>query len=137
MRLEGVARGGYVLSDPPAGRPEVILIATGSEVALAIEAQQALAERDVATRVVSLVSWELFGAQEAAYREAVLPAAVPARLAIEAGVSFGWERWVGDRGAILGIDRFGASAPQADLRAAYGLTVDAVVAEVDRLLGRA
>ena len=132
VRAEGVARGGYVLAD--AGEPRLILIATGSEVALALAAQQRLAEEGVAARVVSLPSWERFEAQPQEYRDAVLPPQVTARLAIEAGVSLGWERYVGPQGAVLGQDRFGASAPYQVLAEKFGFTVEEVVARGKRLV---
>jgi transketolase len=131
----GVERGGYVLADSPGapGEERLVLIASGSEVHLAVEAQARLRDGGLAARVVSLPSWELFAAQDEAYRESVLPRRLARRLAIEAASPFGWERWVGDRGAVLGVDRFGASAPYKDLAKAYGFTVDNVV-ERARLL---
>ncbi len=129
----GVARGGYVLSDC-AGAPQVILIATGSEVALALAAQERLAADGVRARVVSLPSWELFDAQDPEYRESVLPSAVTARVSIEAGVTQGWERYVGCKGRALGLSRFGASAPYETLYREFGLTVEAVVAAAKDLL---
>jgi transketolase len=111
-------------------------MATGSELALAIGAQ-ALLERDgIAARVVSLPSWELFAKQEASYRDQVLPARVKARLAIEAASSFGWERWVGDAGDVLGHSDFGASAPYQDLAKHFGFTAENAAARVRALLGR-
>jgi transketolase len=133
----GVARGGYVLAEAAVGDAVLILLASGSEVSLALEARQRLEEENIPTRVVSLPSWELFEAQNAAYRESVLPSAVRKRLAIEAGVPLGWERYVGDEGEILGIDRFGASAPYRDLEEPYGFTVDQVVRRASALLGGA
>jgi transketolase len=136
----GVPRGGYVAREPggsPAGGgPDAILIATGSELALALEAQTLLEASGVAVRVVSLPSWELFARQPASYREAVLPARVPRRLAIEAASTFGWERWVGDHGAVLGQTDYGASAPYQDLAKHFGFTPENVVAKVRELLGR-
>src|SRR3954453_5245335 len=106
---EGVRRGGYVLRDAAGGgAPDVILIGTGSELQLAFGAAEALERDGVAARVVSLPCWERFEAQDAAYRDSVLPRDVRARVSVEAGVSFGWERWVGDEGAIVGLDHFGA-----------------------------
>jgi transketolase len=131
---EGVAHGGYVLADPPTGEPRAILIASGSEVALCVAAQEQLAAAGIAVRVVSLPSWELFEAQSAAYRQAVLPSSIPHRLAVEAGVPLGWERYTGSDGDILGIDGFGGSAPYKDLADKYGFTVDNVVQRVLRLL---
>jgi transketolase len=130
---EGLPRGGYVLLDPAEGEPEVILIATGSEVHLAIEAAKRLADR-VRARVVSLPSWELFDRQPLTYRDSVLPPAVRKRLAIEAAAPFGWHKYVGTEGEIHGIERFGASAPAKDLQREFGFTVDAVVARVEGLL---
>ena len=123
---QGVARGGYVLSD--AEKPQLILIATGSEVAVALGAQALLAGEGVAARVVSLPSWELFDAQPLAYRDAVLPPEITARVAVEAGVPFGWERYVGSQGAIVALDRFGASAPYKVLAEKFGFTAGAVAA---------
>jgi len=133
---EGVARGAYVLSDSD-GSPEAILIATGSEVAVALEAQAKLAAEGIKARVVSMPCWELFEEQAAEYRDSVLPAGVTARVAIEAGCSLGWHKWVGDAGDIIAIDRFGASAPGAKLMAEFGFTADNAVAKVKALLGRA
>lgn len=129
----GVARGGYVLSDCE-GTPQVILIATGSEVSLALAAQERLAAEGIRTRVVSLPSWELFDAQDAEYRDSVLPPAVTARISIEAGVTQGWERYVGCAGRALGLSRFGASAPYETLYREFGLTVEAVAAAARDLL---
>lgn len=133
---EGVGRGGYVIADwTQAGSQErVILIGSGSEVQLALAARARLAEKNVAARVVSLPSWELFDAQPAAYREAVLPPDVAARVAVEAGVPLGWERYTGCRGAIVGIDRFGASAPYQTVYEKLGVTAEAVVAAALRLV---
>lgn len=123
----GVRRGAYVLADlGPAGRPQIILLASGSEVSLIVPAGQRLAGRGVAVRLVSFPSWELFAAQDASYQEAVLPSDVTARLAVEAGVTMGWHRWVGSAGRVLGIDRYGASAPAATVFEKLGLTVDNV-----------
>jgi transketolase len=132
---DGLRRGGYVLADAAAS-PELILIASGSEVQIALEAAAMLNADQVATRVVSLPSWELFEQQGAAYRESVLPAAVKARVAVEAGSTFGWERYVGDAGATVGIDHFGASAPAEILYEQFGLTAAAVVAKARTVLGR-
>jgi transketolase len=132
----GLLRGGYVLRDVASGFPEVILIGSGSEVHIALEAADTLSKQGVRPRVVALPSWELFGEQDAAYREAVLPARVRARVAIEAGSSLGWERYVGDAGVVMGIDRFGASAPASVLYEKFGLTVDNVVRSALRLLER-
>ena len=123
----GVARGGYILADADAGAPELLLLATGSEVALALEARTLLLERGLHARVVSLPSWEIFDEQPKAYRDDVIPPAISARIAIEAGVAFGWRAYVGDRGVIVGLDHFGASAPAAVLFEQFGFTAEAVV----------
>jgi transketolase len=123
----GLRRGGYVLADAPEGRPDVILIGTGSEVSLCLAAAEALAGQNVAARVVSLPSWELFDRQDDAYRESVLPKAVKARVCVEAASTCGWERYAGSDGAILGMRSFGASAPLRDVMEAFGFTVGHVV----------
>ncbi len=133
---ENLERGAYVLRDAPEGRPDIILIGTGSEVHLALAAQEGLAERGIRARVVSMPSWELFDAQPPEYRARVLPPDVPARLAIEAAVPMGWERYVGPQGAVMGLDRFGASAPYKVLMEKFGFTPEAVVERALRLLGR-
>ncbi len=131
---EALMWGGYVLAD--ASDPELIVIGTGSEVEIALAAARELSDAGVATRVVSLPSWELFEQQDAAYRESVLPAAVRARVAVEAGSTFGWERYVGEAGAVVGIDHFGASAPAGVLYKEFGITTAAVVAKALAVLGR-
>ncbi|MFQ5889058.1 MAG: transketolase [Gemmatimonadota bacterium] len=131
---EELARGAYVLSREASGGPDLILLASGSEVSLALEAQAALAAAGTRARVVSMPCWELFREQPRSYRDAVLPPDVTARLAIEAGASFGWCEWVGDRGDVLGIDRYGASAPAGDNFRGFGFTVENVVARAERLL---
>jgi transketolase len=123
-----VGRGAYVLLDCE-DEPEVILIGTGSEVELCIASAQELTQQHgLAVRVVSMPSWELFADQDASYRDQVLPASVKARVAVEAGTTFGWERYTGDAGVAIGIDRFGLSAPGNEAAAALGLTVENVVA---------
>jgi transketolase len=107
----GALRGGYVISEAAGGAPRAILIASGSEVGVALAAQRELATEGIAARVVSLPCWEAFAAQPQAYRDSVLPPSVRARVSIEAGATFGWQRWIGESGIALGIDRFGASAP--------------------------
>ncbi len=121
----GVARGAYVLCETAGGSPQVVLIATGSEVTLALAAQEKLAASGVRARVVSMPSCELFAAQVADYRDSVLPRGLP-RVSVEAASSFGWHRWVGDRGTVIGIDRFGASAPGPTLFKQFGFTADHV-----------
>jgi transketolase len=133
--FDGVASGAYVLVDAPGQRPDVVLIATGSEVALAVAARDLLASDGIAARVVSMPSWELFDACSVERRAAVLPAGVP-KLAVEAGVSRGWRDYVGDDGAIHGVDRFGASAPGKVVAAHYGFTADAVAQRARVLLGK-
>jgi transketolase len=128
-----VARGGYILQDAAHGEPALVLLASGSEVALVADAARRLATSGVAARVVSVPSLELFAAQSAAYRDTVLPHGPP-RLAVEAALPMPWYRWVGDTGAVLGIERFGASAPYERIYAAFGLTVEAVVARARALL---
>jgi transketolase len=127
---DGLERGAYVLADAGAAKVDLILIATGSEVALALEARTVLEAQGIGTRVVSMPSWELFDAQPQGYREAVLPPAVTARLAIEAGVAQGWYRYVGPQGDVLSIERFGASAPYQVLFQEFGFTVENIVQRV-------
>jgi transketolase len=131
----GLSQGAYVLADASAAEPQLILIATGSEVALALDARVRLEQRGIATRVVSMPSWELFEEQAHEYRDCVLPATVWARLAIEAGSSQGWHRYVGLRGGVVGVERFGASAPGKVVLEEYGFSVDNVVARALDLLG--
>ena len=130
---EGVARGAYILSDAERGTPAVIVIATGGEVSLAIDAATGLAGRGIEARVVSMPSWELFAEQSDDYRRRILPPGVP-RLAVEAGVTLGWRDIVGDSGAVIGIDRFGASAPGAEVVEKFGLTVEAVAKKAVELV---
>ena len=129
---DGVRRGAYVLADLGVSSRgphhlDAILMATGSEVSLIVEAGKRLAETGIAVRLVSFPSWELFCEQEGAYQAEVLPPSIKARVAIEAGISQGWHRWVGTDGAVLGIDHYGASAPANTLYEKFGLTVDRVV----------
>ncbi|MGC8786229.1 MAG: transketolase [Anaerolineae bacterium] len=126
-RADGLARGAYILADASSGHVGLILIATGSEVHLALEARAALEQQGIGTRVVSMPSWELFEAQPQEYRDSVLPPHVTARLAIEAGVSQGWCRYVGAQGDVVSIERFGASAPYKVLFKEFGFTVENVV----------
>ena len=134
----GLERGAYVLWDGPGenGTPDIILLATGSEVALALDAARVLGEDGVASRVVSMPCWELFELQSEDYRDEVLPPGVEARLAIETGVTLGWHRWVGDRGDVFGIDRFGASAPGATVLEKFGFTPQNLVSRAEALLER-
>ncbi|MBZ5516478.1 MAG: transketolase [Acidobacteriia bacterium] len=133
---EGLARGAYVLADATGKTPELILIASGSEVAVALEAYEQLSREGIAARVVSLPSWDLFEKQPAAYREEVLPNSVIARLAIEAAAPFGWERYVGLKGAVIGMTRFGASAPYKILAEKFGFTAAHIINKAKELLGR-
>ena len=132
----GLARGAYVMADAPGGAPEIILIASGSEVALIVDAYERLAERGVRARVVSMPSWDLFEHQPASYREGVLPAAVTARLAVEQGSVLGWDRYVGPAGRVIGMKTFGASAPLKELQRKFGFEPERVVAEALEMLGR-
>jgi transketolase len=125
----GVAKGAYVLADAPGGKPDVILMGTGSELSLCVDAYEKLKTEGINTRVVSMPSWEIFAEQDAAYQESVFPAAVTARVSVEMASTFGWERYVGLKGRSIGMHRFGASAPLKDLLKKFGFTVDAVVAE--------
>ncbi|MGC9399759.1 MAG: transketolase [Anaerolineae bacterium] len=127
LAREGVPRGAYVLRDSPLERTDLLLIATGSEVHLALEAQRLLAERRIGARVVSMPSWELFEQQSVFYKLNVLPPNITKRLAIEAGTTLGWERYVGDQGAVIGVDRFGASAPYQVIQEKFGLTAQRIV----------
>lgn len=129
-------RGAYILSDMGDDAPELILMASGSEVSLVLEAGLRLAAEGVNVRVVSFPSWELFKAQDADYRETVLPARVKARVAVEAGIGLGWERWVGDSGDIISLERYGASGPGARLFKEFGFTVENVVETAMKVLGK-
>lgn len=131
---EGAARGAYILSD--ADDPQVILIGTGSEVHIALEAQTLLAERGIGARVVSMPSWELFDAQPADYRESVLTATITARVSVEAGVKKGWERYVGPEGIVIGLDHYGASAPYQSLYQNFGITAEGVAEAAMEVCGR-
>ena len=127
----GAERGAYVLSDAPGFR--VVLIGTGSEVSVALEAAKQLAAGGVPARVVSMPCWELFAEQDQVYRDQVLPRGVP-RVSVEAGVTFGWRDWVGDDGASVGVDRYGASAPGEILMAELGIAPSAVIAAAKRVM---
>jgi transketolase len=131
----GVARGAYVLGDAPGGDPEVMLIATGSELSLAVQAHEQLIAEGIRSRVVSMPSWEIFEQQTQAYRDSVLPPKVTARVAIEQASTFGWERYVGGAGRVIGMHTFGASAPLAELQRKFGFEPDLVVAAAREALG--
>jgi len=133
----GVARGAYVLADPPGSNPEVILIASGSELSLAVEAHAKLLAEDIRSRVVSMPSWEVFEQQTQEYRDSVLPPGLKARVAIEQASTFGWERYVGTSGHVIGMKTFGASAPLKELQRKFGFEPDRVVAAAKAQLGRA
>ncbi len=132
----GVARGAYVLADPPSGRPEAILLATGSEVALALAAHEELAAEGIRSRVVSMPCWELFEEQDPEYRARVLPPSIAARVAVEQASTFGWERYAGPAGRIIGMTTFGASAPLKALQRKFGFLPGAVAAAAREQLGR-
>jgi transketolase len=131
---EGLRRGAYVLADPAVGPPRLILIASGSEVGLITAAGHTLQERKIAVRLVSMPSWELFEAQTREYRDSVLPPGIGARLAVEAGVTQGWHKYVGESGDVLGVERFGASAPGEVVMRELGFTVENVCARALALL---
>jgi transketolase len=133
----GVAKGAYVLADAPGGKPDVILMASGSEVHLCIEAYETLKGQGIPARVVSMPSWELFEEQDEAYRKSVLPPSVKARVSIEMAATLGWDRYVGPDGEMIGMHRFGASAPWKDLQRKFGFTAEAVVEAAQRVLGKA
>jgi transketolase len=128
---DGLQRGAYVLADLGIGPPEIILMASGTEVALIVEAGRQFAERGRSVRLVSFPSWELYALQPAEYRAQVLPAHITSRVAVEAGISQGWERWIGERGKMIGVQTFGASAPAGILYREYGLTVENILAAVE------
>ncbi len=131
---DGLLKGAYILADTPNSSPEIILIATGSEVHVALEARETLEAEGVGTRVISMPSWELFDCQSREYRESVLPPDITHRIAIEAGVTLGWERYTGSDGTVIGLDRFGASAPAEVLMEELGFTAANVVATAKSLL---
>jgi transketolase len=130
----GLRKGAYILSDSPTGKPEVILIATGSEVHLALEVHEKLLAEGIKNRVVSMPSWELFEQQSENYRQEVLPPDITTRVSIEAGVTLGWHRYVGREGDIIGMDRFGASAPGKKVLQEFGFTSENILHRVKSLL---
>lgn len=132
----GLRQGGYILADAPKGSPEVLLIGTGSEIALCLEAYDKLVAEGVQARVVSLPSWELFAKQPQSYQDQVIPPAVTARVCVEMASAFGWERFAGPRGAIIAMNSFGASAPIKDLQKHFGFTTEAVYTAAKAQLGR-
>ncbi len=131
---DAIDRGAYVYSDPDEGEPELILIGTGSEVSLCVDAAAALSAEGTAVRVVSMPSTSRFAIQDAAYKDEVLPPSVPARLSVEAGATMGWNRWVGDRGASLGVNHFGTSAPGPEIAEKFGFTAENVAAKAREVL---
>jgi len=131
---EGLRRGAYVLAEASGGVPRALLLASGSELSIAIDARRQLEEVGIPARVVSMPSWYLFQKQDADYRDQVLPPEVKARVSVEAGSTFGWDRWVGSEGCSIGIDHFGASAPAEVLYERFGITTEAVVASARELL---
>jgi transketolase len=131
----GLLRGAYVVSDPEGGDPEAIVIATGTEVKPAQDAVRILAAEGRRLRLVSMPCWELFEEQDEEYRESVLPSSVTRRIAVEAGSSFGWERYVLRDGLVIGVDRFGASAPLKDLQENFGFTADRIAGRIRDYLG--
>ncbi|MEP6663368.1 MAG: transketolase [Verrucomicrobiota bacterium] len=133
----GVTRGAYVLSEAPGGKPDVLLLGTGSELGLCIDAQKALETKGINARVVSMPSWELFERQDAAYRESVIPSAIVARVSVEQASTFGWERYVGLRGHMIGMKSYGASAPLKDLQKKFGFTVEQVAAAAEEQVKKA
>ncbi len=131
---DGVIKGAYVLSEEQGSKPDIILIATGSEVQLVLEAQHELMKESINARVVSMPSWELFRTQEQKYRDKVLPAGIKARLAVEAASPQGWCEWVGDQGKVIGISKFGSSAPYKELYEHYGITVKNIVSTAKKMI---
>lgn len=132
----GLRKGAYVLAEASSGRPDLVLVGSGSEVRVALDAREILEEDGIGTRVVSMPSWHLFQRQTPDYRNRVLPAEVPSRVSVEAGATHGWERWIGDRGAAVGIDRFGESAPADDLFRTFGFRGEAVAARAREVVER-
>jgi transketolase len=132
----GLARGAYIMADAPGGPPEIILIASGSEVSLIVEAHEALASQGIRSRIVSMPSWDIFEHQPQSYRESVLPAEIRARIAVEQGSALGWDRYVGAAGRVIGMETFGASAPLKELQRKFGFEPERVVAVAKELLGR-
>ena len=131
----GVARGAYVMADAPGGPPEIILIASGSEVSLVVEAYEALASQGIRSRVVSMPSWDIFEHQPQSYRESVLPPEIKARIAVEQGSALGWDRYVGAAGRVIGMETFGASAPLKELQRKFGFEPERIVDLAQEMLG--
>jgi len=133
---DGLTRGAYVLADAKKGKPDLLILATGSEVSIALESYEKLTAEGLAVRLVSMPSWELFEKQPAAYKEEVLPSGVRARLAVEAASPMGWHRYVGRQGEVIGIERFGASAPGKVVMEKLGFTSENIVTRARKLLRR-
>ena len=134
--LAGAIRGAYIIAGADSADPDLLLIATGSEVSVAIDAQEILAGQGVTARVISLPSWEVFEEQPQDYKDQVMPPAVKARVSIEAGASLGWHKYVGDEGKVIAIDRFGASAPGEVVMTKFGFTPEAVAKQALSLVKR-
>jgi transketolase len=134
---DGVSRGAYVMADAPDGSPEIILIASGSEVALVVHAHETLAAQGIRSRVVSMPSWDIFEQQPQSYRDEVLLPSVKARVAVEQGSVLGWDRYVGPAGRVIGMKTFGASAPLKELQGKFGFEPERVAAAAMEVLGRA
>lgn len=134
QKAAGLMKGAYILSREQGKTAQALLLASGSEIHIALDTQKILAEKGIDVRVVSMACWELFREQSKEYQEKVLPSNVTVRVAIEAGASQGWREWIGEKGAILGIDRFGASAPYQEIYSQYGLTSKDMVAAVNKLI---
>jgi transketolase len=132
----GTAKGAYIFAEADGGKPDVILMGTGSELHLCVEAYEKLNSEGIKARVVSMPCWELFEAQDEKYRESVLPASVTARVSVEMGTTFGWERYVGTKGKMIGMHSFGASAPLKDVLKKFGFLTENVVAAAKQVLGK-
>ncbi len=132
--VKGTANGAYILSDC-VGEPQALLIGTGSEIGLCLEAQKTLADEGITTRVISMPCWELFDEQDEGYQETVLPAEVTARVGVEAGLRFGWDKYIGSQGGFVGMDSFGASAPAGTLYQQFGITAENVVLAAKKAIG--
>jgi transketolase len=132
----GVAKGGYVLADAPGGKPDILFLATGSEVPLAIEAYEKLSAKGVKARVVSMPSWELFEQQPEEYRDRVIPPEVTARISVEQGSTLGWALYLGSSGRAIGMKTFGASAPLKELQRKFGFTPESLLDAAEQLLSR-
>ena len=132
---ENLHKGAYILSDFGDGSPQVILMASGSEVGLALQSAAVLADEGIRTRVVSFPSWDLFEKQPDSYQAEVFPQDIKVRVAVEAGVSMGWRKWIGDQGDVVTVDKYGASAPASTIFSEYGFSVENIVTKVKNLLG--